>query len=198
MMKECPLLLSPSLCTEQISSANIYFPSPNDQIGKQGSFISANYRKFLTISCISWTTVESSYFSPEVAEFLRFNITILVLITIHVKFYSFCLWCEAGGEGGGRWAGEVEGGRGGLLRGAIVCSVEWSIVSWASDSSFCLFKHHQHRLDHWDNTSGESHIKIILKSWLAAKFTTTTAVATFKCHPRPSKTFKKNCPDMRS
>ena len=109
MMKECPLLLSPSLCTEQISSANIYFPSPNDQIGKQGTFISANYRKFLTILCISWTTVESSYFSPEVAEFLRFNITILVLITIHVKFYWFCLWCEAGG-GDGRWAGEVEGG----------------------------------------------------------------------------------------
>ena len=127
MMKECPLLLSPSLCTEQISSANIYFPSPNDQIGKQGTFISANYRKFLTISCISWTTVESSYFSPEVAEFLRFNITILVLITIHVKFYWFCLWCEARGDG--RWAGEVEGeGRSVtrchcLLRGMIYCQL---------------------------------------------------------------------------
>ena len=48
-------------------------------------------------------------FSPEVAEFIRFNITILVLITIHIKFYWFCLWCEAGG-GDGRWAGEVEGG----------------------------------------------------------------------------------------
>ena len=98
----------------------------------------------------------------------------------------------------GRWAGEVDGGRGGLLRGAIVCSVEWSIVSWASDSSFCLFKHHQHRLDHWDNKSGESHIKIILKSWLAAKFTINTAVTTFKCQPRPRKTFKKICPDTRS